>query len=67
MTRSNIETQAKQNIDEIIGTSAFNKMYIATSHKKQLQKLSIRALNDLPYKAAQHRPLERECKALNVL
>lgn len=38
MTRSNTETQAKQNIAEILGKSAFDKMYIATSPKKQFQK-----------------------------
>lgn len=60
MTRSNTETQAKQNIAEILGKSAFDKMYIATSPKKQFQKLFIQALNDFPVDSDKYKALARQ-------
>ena len=60
MIRSNTETQAKQNIAEILGKSAFDKMYIATSPKKQFQKLFIQALNDFPVDSDKYKALTRQ-------
>ena len=60
MTCSNTETQAKQNIAEILDKSAFDKMYIATSPKKQFQKLFIQALNDFPVDSDKYKALARQ-------